>query len=54
MSDEIHPSWYVGPTFHLLNHGEPNQYLGFLIGIDLSLDVMLSSLLLSIKHKLLY
>ena len=49
-----HPDWYPGSTFRWLNQGEPIRYLGCLVGIDLKSEAMLSPLLLSIRHKLLY
>ena len=47
------PAWYPG-LFQWLHHGEPIRYLGCMVGIDLRPKVMLSSLLLSIKRKLLH
>ena len=54
MGEEPHPVLYPGSAFRWLHLGEPVRYLGCLFGIDLKSEAMLSPLLLSIKHKLLY
>ena len=54
ISDVPRPEWYPGPEFRWHHNGEPIRYLGCLVGIDLSPKAMLSPLLLSIKHKLVY
>ena len=52
VSDVPRPEWYPGPELRWPNNGEPMRYLGYLVGIDLSSEAMLSPLLLSIKRKL--
>ena len=54
VGEEPHPVLYPGSAFRWLHLGEPVRYLGCLFGIDLKSEAMLSPLLLSIKHKLLY
>ena len=54
VGEETHPTWYPGPSFRWLHHGEPVRYLGCMVGIDLRPETMLSPLLLSIKRKLIH
>ena len=54
VGEETHPAWYPSSSFQWLYHGEPVQYLGCMVGIDLRPEAMLSPLLLSIKRKLLH
>ena len=52
MGEETHHACYPDP-FQWLHHGELVRYLGCMVGIDLRPEAMLSSLLLSIKRKIL-